>query len=765
MSNQGSLTKSNIRMSHFDPANTDLEFTYLSPRVDSAEDDGSDESREFSSRRRKRRRALSDGNGSSEIAYVSRADKIKRRKLAGQCPTILTPKCSTHTLRQISTIMDPEQSFHAPTGTFSVTFSGLKTLRLENERLRDSRFISKRKTNFDTEIEDLLKWELNADDTSSQVYPQWSFINHQLLQPHLTPVETDYVLDPDFEVEFMGQPSQRINKPSGKSSIRNANDFNKGLDAKATKSDTPESKLSLKRKRRDTNLKTRRLTALGEANTLADFSALEEATPTRTSGARPTKLRKVRGPHKQLPMTRDDEERLLAAVVAIRTITGGIEKNPDWVLIARLFQPSYSQMYIQKRWAHVLQRYRLQMDQIQANFQNKFAEAYEDNQIPTIDFDHLEDYDWDWLVEWTLDNIDTSWDSLQHLPSKRSELDALFDIMASTDVTISEYFETESSVTLQRREAVLSKVPYVYPKDGIHHASSNTPVDEVATARTWIRANVATSAASYKPDLARAKLSTISEHNVDVALQELLSARLLSQSNKGRLVPGRNYDISEFFLSRLRKKLDIAHFRRAVAFKRRLDEKFIEQTAVVVSYKAANGDMMAILNMLAFGRITIKPKNPPMEKFGFTDGGYRTRQMDKSRMNFDVEIQKAPSYITGNPIAPIPFPPCQHLDDPMARIPLWYDIHGQLIPIMWDMLLAATMSILAKKSSVTAAEIEHSVKPSAELWELELLLDWMVQAGGAKKTGQGGYMVTEWWWMCLGNDELAQSADQHAMQK
>lgn len=750
MSNRNSGMRSNTGISHFDLADMDLDDSYLSSRVNSDEDEGVGKSQEVSSPRDKRKRAPSAGDGVSEIADGSRADKIKRRRLNSSRSQKPSFGRSAHTLRQISTIMDPEQSFHAATGTFSFNFSGLKTLHPQNKKVGDAKPVREKRKNFETEIDDLLSRELATSKFSNAVYRERSFINHQLLGPHLTPAETEYALDPDFEIKFVGRPSQRIDKPSGNSFSKNVDDINGGPNEKVQKTHPQPLKISRKRKRRDSSPKTRRLTALRETNALADFSVLEEATPTSISGAKPSRVRKVRGPHKQPPMTRDDEERLLAAVIAIRTITGGVEKNPDWVLIARLFQPLYSQMYIQKKWAYVLQRYRLQMDQIQANFQDKFAKAYEDNKIPTIDFDHLEDYDWDWLVEWTLDNIDTSWDSFQHLPSQRSELDASFHISASTDTNVSEYFEIESSATLPRREAVLNKVPYVYPAGPDYQRPSNTGAEEVAIARTWIRANVIAPATSYEPDLARAKLSILNEHSVEEALHELLSARLLSQSNKGRLVPGRNYDISEHFLSRLRKKLNVAHFRRAAAFKRRLDEIFSEQTAFVVPYQAGNGDMMAILNMLAFGRVTIRAKNPPTDKFGFTDGGYRTRRMDKSRMNFDVEIRKAPAYITGNPLTPIPSPPCQHLDDPMAKIPLWYDIHGQLVPIMWDMLLAATLSILGTKSSVSAAEVEQSVKPSAELWELELLLDWMVQAGAATSTQRGVYTVSEWWWMCLG---------------
>lgn len=698
-----------------------------------------------------RKHGRSDGDEAGENANASHPRKLKRRRLAGDYPIKENHERSDkypNKLRQISTMMDPEEDYHATTGTFSVIFSGLKASNAETVRLSGKKLTTEGRTDFEIEVDDLLRWELNTSDSSNLIYPDWPFINHEFRHPQSTPAETNYVIDSNFKTRFFG-----CHGYDKKTIIRD-----KAPNAEGTSIHPQTPKKSHKRKRADPTLKTRRLTSLEEANALAELGAIEGVISLNENVGRPQKLRRVRGPQKQTPMTPEEEERLLAAVISIRTITGGVETNPDWVLVARLFQPKFSQMYIQKKWAHVLQRYRLQMDQIQANFQTKFAQAYEDNMIPTIDFDHLVDYDWEWLVDWTLNNIDTSWNSLQNLPSKRSDLDLLFDITASTEENMFEYFGIESSVNLQRREAVLNKKSYVYPTERIRQPSPSAKSWEVAIARTWIRANVITSAASYNSDLARAKLSLISESSVDVALHELLTARLLTQSNKGRLVPGRNYDISEYFLSRFRKKLDFAQFRRAAAFKRRLDERFGQQATVIIPYEAANGDMLAILNMLAFGRIMIKAKNPPMEKFGLTDGGYRTRRMDKSRMNFDVEIERAPTYISGNPISPIPRPPCQHVKEPMAKIPLWYDIHDQLVPVMWDMLLAATMSVFALRSSVSAVEVEQSVGPSAELWEIELLLEWMVQAGAVTKAEQGSYTVAEWWWMCFDSNELAKSS-------
>lgn len=708
--------------------------------------------------RRKRTLDLSDRYETGEITHITKVGENKRRRLTAHEPIMPSSERLTCTLRPTSTLMDPQHIFHVTTGTFSVTFSGFKTLNAWNGGLPDTAFGDQRMTNFNMEVEKLLRWELALGDFSSPVYPDRSFINYPFLHSHLTAGKANHIIEPNFKIILEDQRVRKSTKPTGDSPVKKDDVIAKALDAENTGVQSQPRRETRKRRRTDSTLKTRRVTALGEANALADFGALERATQPNGIATKPAKLRRIRGPQNQVPMTRDEEERLLAAVIAVRTITGGVEKNPDWVLVTKLFQPEYNQLYIQKKWAQVQQRYRLQLNQIQANFQIQFIKAYEDNTIPAIDFDHLEDYDWAWLVEWTLDNIDTSWDSLQHLPSKRSELDRSFDLTASKGPDMSDFFGLDTSVTWERREAVLNKIAYVSATQRNQEHSSNASSTEVAIARTWIRANIITSAASYDPDLARAKLSILDESSVDTALQELLSARLLAQSNKGRLVPGRNYDISVYFLSCLRRKLDVAQLRQGAVFKRILDRKFCEQTSIIVPYEAGNGDMMAILNMLAYGRITVKPKNPPMEKFGLTDRGYRTRQMDKSRMNFDVEIYRSPTYMDGNPIAPLPLPPCQHLDDPMAKIPLWYDIHGQFVPIMWDLLLAATMSMLAVRSCISAAEVERSFRPAAELWEVELLLEWMVNAKAATITGQGVYTVAEWWWLCLANEELDQSS-------
>lgn len=645
-----------------------------------------------------------------------------------------------------------KQVYHPPSGTISTIFTGYVAHQGGSTNKFQRRGDEGLKTAFEMEIDDLMGWGPVKERYLTSDYSNWPFINYGMKHYRETPNHIQYRLERPFGIPLPDTNSIEPSEPTGFLVFPRIPVTE--IPLKKAKTTSKTNKMKRKRKRVITRLelKSRQLTAPTIIDEIGSQDR-EEYTDLENDENRPIKVRKIRGPHKQIPITPEEEERLLAAVIVIRTLLGGVDKNIDWVLVSRLFQPAFSQMYIQNRWKHVMYRFRLQIDQIQAKFQSKFSKAYEDNIIPPIDFDNVEDYDWAWLVDWTMENIDTSADALNGLPAQRLDLDEQYDLQVASDNEMLEFYEIDCPSVTSRRDAVLNRRSYVYLSEPTLQSSLQTNLDEVEIAKTWIRANVITSEASYDSSLARTKLSLIGEANVDIALQELLRARLLSHQNKGRLVPGRNYDISDFFLSRMRKKLDASQFYRAVAFKRQLDHELMAHSSAEFSYTAENGDLLVVLNLLAHQRISIRAKNPPMEKFGLLDKGYITRRMDKSRLEMDIEIRMERDYVMGTPLLPLRPPPCQHLENPMAKIPIWYDIHGRFVPIMWEMALAATILILAIRPGATASEIAKSVRPTLGAWELDLILEWMVQVKAGKKVGLG-YSVEEWWWMCLGDGQV-----------
>ena len=674
---------------------------------------------------------------------------------------------SNQRLKLVS-FMDPVHYFHRATGTFSVAFSGfrpprkilshrgttldpyaanLKAVQHINAQRKITRTPTLRglqnpgKTKFEEEVDELLKQELEATEFTNIVLVGWPFVNHLFSHAHKTVAVAEADMETAKQVTVGLKNgrlvSKRFPQTDSRAKIRNSIFSTGGRTVDVGAAETR------------TQLKRRRLTSV--VGTGTQDKASEQVKLDQDH--RPAKLRRVRGPRDAKSLGDDGEERLLTAVMVIRTLTGGLDKHIDWVLVAKVFEPAYTQMFIHSRWSHTLQKHKLILPQMESNFENIFLSGYEDGTIPTIDYDNLEDYDWRWLVEWTMANINRSTQSLPEIPADRIEFDDLYTLTERSSNDINDFYEIDGSSVLTKRTKTVHRDPYVLPLTRGRRGVRPEDAEDLATAKSWIRANIMTPESTYNPSVARVKLSTFPDRMIEDALKQLLHDRVLTQENKGRLVPGRNYDISDFLVSRLKKNLQSTHFHRAAAYKQQLDHDFEEKGYSNYSYTAEDGDMIAIVNLQAHKRIRVVPINVPMNEWGQTDGGYETRRMDKRRLNFSLELRPSPTYIYGNPLQPLPAPPSQHLQESMAKIPLWYDIQGSLVPVMWEMVLAAVVAVLAMRTGIGASELETVMRPAMEAWELQLVLEWLVHAKAAKPIGHGFSVEDEWWWLALGTVE------------
>lgn len=610
---------------------------------------------------------------------------------------------------------------------------------------------------FEADADHLMKWELETHDIENSIFQGWPFINYTIPHLHVLSNLQTAGTNAACDVSASGKKSRLVNrrlKPIEEQRPR----IVETISRLRTKEVPPATENAAKRSKKKTGLKRRRLNSLAQ-----DELPGEKDKPISVgSPGRPTKLRRIGGPRKAKSLGENGEIRLMTATMVVRTLTGGLEKRIDWVLVAKVFEPENVQNFIQPRYSYLYQRYKLGLSKMESDFQELFAKAYEEGTVPPIDYQNLADYDWKWLVDWTVANVDSVVQAVPDLPAERSELDELYTLERATEIDTSQFYEIDSVVANHARLEIINRQSYIYPlreSQGIVPPQSSEP--QLATARTWVRANVLTPEATYNANAARTRLLVFPERIIEDALRTLLADRVLMTQNNGRLMPGRNYDVSEYFLSRLRKNLLPAHFHRATSYKRILDREIIEKGCADYSYTAGDGDVLAILNLIAHKRIVVVPVNPPLNKWGLTDGGYETRQMDKGRLNFTVEIRPLPAYLHGSPLHPLPPPPAPYVqqsvdlsgpgdnDDAKPKIPLWYDINDTLVPVMWDMALAAVMAVLAVRPGVSAAEIEKTVRPSLETWEIGEILEWMVKAGAGERAGEQRYTISEWWWMAL----------------
>ncbi len=690
-------------------------------------------------------------------------------------PTALEEAHETQVYRRSLLVgfMDPVHYFHKHTGTFSVTFAGigpprkivghrgtctypyraeLKTVhpligRKYNAILGAAglhHFAQPPQERFLEEVDTLLKWELDTEGVQDAVVKDWPIINYNFPHSHTT-IETIAAAEKAARGDIVrsdddGPITKSGRRPKGARSPYNKERRNISPAEAHTLNAGPP-----------TNLKRRRLLSVAKKK--------GEGATTKAD-SRPTKYRRMRGPRSANYLGQNGEQRLVTAVMVVRTLTGGIEKHIDWILVARVFEPEFDQLFIHGRYSYVQNKFTLMLPKMESDFQDLFAQAYEDGEVPKIDFDNLEAYDWKWLVEWVMAKIDTAFQSQPELPAERNHFQDLYTVKEACEVDNSDFYEFDRMFNTTKRRSAISRSAYIIPLKQERQSRGMGEAEQLLTAKSWVRANIITPKETYDSAAARAKLSIFPENIVEDALKQLLIDKVLMQENKGRLVPGRNYDVSGFFLDRLRKRLLSAHFQRAIAFKRHLDADFAEKGFHPYSYTADDGDVLAVFNLLANKRITAVPINVPMSKWGVTVGGYESRLMDKNRLKFDVELRPLPDYVDGNPLSPYPPPPSQHLQDPNAKIPTWYDIHGSLVPVMWEMALAAIMCILAMRPGAGASEIEKSVKPAMEDWEIESVLRWLVGAKAAKREGTG-YSVEEWWWLALGGmEELIGGSDE-----
>jgi transcription factor C subunit 3 len=178
---------------------------------------------------------------------------------------------------------------------------------------------------------------------------------------------------------------------------------------------------------------------------------------------------------------------------------------------------------------------------------------------------------------------------------------------------------------------------------------------------------------------------------------------------------------------------------------------------VEFSYHALDGDVLAVLNLAAHGRITMRTRGTPKKAFGLVEEGYKTRFMDKELLLFTVELRPSDHYVEGNPMLPYPpLPGCLPASttdwNDTTRLPAWIDINGAVVQVIWDLALTAVMAVLAVRPSVSVKYVERWVRPSLEAWEIQMIMGWLVDARVAEWTGQPKTTIQlgEWWWLSTG---------------
>jgi hypothetical protein len=526
-----------------------------------------------------------------------------------------------------------------------------------------------------------------------------------------------------------------------------------------------------KKRRRGKSPLTQPQTITDSAGNLIDVSHLIGA-----------KYRRPRGIQHLRTMPEHLIYKLAVTVVVVRALAGGLEKHIDWPLVMSVF-PNDDEQFLKDRWKTLSNKHRRDIDQLFENFQDRFPGAYAQGEVQHINFDDLESVDWESLVQWALNNLDKRIiHDIPELPASRSELDETVSLRIERNHRpYRDLFGYNQAVTVPMKEAAISAIPFAVPlplASPASHPNPPHPLDPKADnydpalklAKSWALSTITTPLLTFDAAKAQSKLQSLapvaseSETLIESAMKLLSSTKAVSKKrDKGTDAKGRSYDLSRVFTDTLdqRRSINATMLKQAARYKTSvLDAAFAKcEVAEFQPVSVEDGDMVAILNLSAHGRIKIKiGPDVPRNRWGIDeDSRYQTRNIKKESLYFAVLMQQIPGkYVFGNPLLKkdVRVPDLGNGDRDL--IPIWRDIRGGFQRGSWDLALAAVLGILASRPGADVREVAQTMSPALQAWEVESLLAWCLEVGAVRRTGQdeeggwtGGWEVREWWWMVL----------------
>jgi hypothetical protein len=725
----------------------------------------------------------------------------------------------------VTTILDPDQRFHASTGTFSTDFYVRKNIRTSKWIQPSAPLMFENMSSTDKRDIDIL---LEIDDWDIHYHPdrpkKWFRASHYL---HDISSDDDYEHDEYDEIECTKAERKEIKimrkTYPGMAMDRNQGGFvNYGLgheqegasQVRGVYGYRPGDRIMVYRTsnqflpthiRSAPFLQPRDIRtgsgSYGYVRTVGGgIQGFQQRGPQNYSvdpafaTSLPRSEKRVAKPVRQDPncvITPDAARRLLFAVIAVRALAGGLDSAIKWPYIHTVFAnyPHYDVVTFKSRWQRMQNNNKELVARLTRDFQDSFILAYSRDEVPKFNANDSRNYDWNAVVDWAVRNITVFPEEIV-LPPDRKALDRNFHIdttIRTKNDEIKAKTEHLLSTNTQRMNETHNLDVYVPLVLRPRH-KPNKWAGELAVARSWTRACSATDFTFFNSQAADAKMRVLDDKLVAECIRQLHDEKVIAHSFKGKHKPGRNFHLGSGYRELFAKRpLELQHFYEAMAFKKYLDTAAAtEGEPLIVKYDASDGQYLAIIELMANGRIKVVPQLPPMNSnigdpwprlsvWGFMEGHYRGRDTDKKVFIWDVAVVKTDKYTAGFPfdqiIKEVP-PPTSPGSDKVGkeRIPIWRDIHGNLRKTQWRRLLYCVMQYVAIRAGSGIDALRAQFKGLIWDWEIELLVEWLVTIGVARWTsslaesGAGkGVMAKEWWWTVIpeGGLEADAEADGH----
>lgn len=452
------------------------------------------------------------------------------------------------------------------------------------------------------------------------------------------------------------------------------------------------------------------------------------------------------------------EDTRIAAYVAVSTLLGGINKAMDWGIMMRIF-PDSKLSNLRKFWATIKKEREGFIQNLTAKFQEDFLEAYENGDVPSIDFDKPLEYDWPRLVKWTLALVVREGIDLPPTHTQLNEDLELIPVEKGDFDWRDSFYHWQRSVFNKFQDAT-SEAAATVLKDKSHIEDN-----AVITARSWVRALCCTEEDKYTPHSIKDKFLTLARGGrrteqeisnlLETTIRDLEHRRIAIKQRSQALAMGRPYKLNEHFLRTLDRYSNEVKFTVAADYKLKMDESFRKGEAIEIPWRTEDGMVLAAFNMQAYGRVHIEPIKKLDVPFGFKPGFYESRKFPKSYYRFDLQIRPTSNYLYNEEIevlqrateeSAIPTAP---EDGP---IPMWCDFFGKPDRSRWFKILSSVLFVLGTRGAMTDDFTAQALRPCLEIFEVEMVRKWALEQGLVNEITEGGGAVSvcEWWWLVCG---------------
>lgn len=544
----------------------------------------------------------------------------------------------------------------------------------------------------------------------------------------------------------------------------------------------------------------------------ADIDEDEEGTsaPNRAAKRQKTSRSYVSSPSDGLTpikstsqMTLDQLMMLFHAHIAVRVLASGLDGAVNWSIIDHVFRndPTYNKQIFKSKWNTISKSRTALIEGVILDFQINFLKAYEAGEVPSINYDRMEETNWDAIVQWSIRTLAISSGSLPDLPRSQKTLGDSYELRERRVYLGKERARiTKENIAELQRNQLIHELPLqlIHPsaedalvalslKDVnadilprwhdllrlgsvndsralVHNLTTSDRSLALMLAQSVIRADVFTTQDRHDPTQAQAKLELFSDRLIQDATRELERQRAITKvvREASKIRPptsSRPHAMNAYFENALKGYcyVTIADLEDAASFKIKLDRTFSDgRKAVPFGFDASDGMNLATTNLNATGRIRMQSILPPIDnsigishqhisKWGWHAGSYKSSKTDLTSMEMiKLQIEPATTYEFGIPsslrkgFSNPPPPPTLGDDNQLQLFPVWVDIHGGIMIDLWRKLVCYVLQTIHFRPYIGIEELTEAFKGLIWQWEIELLLSWAEGSGFAFGTDETG---------------------------